>query len=102
MSTQSPEKQAMSHEQEINERIKRETVEKNAKPPIAVGTIVLVQVPGSRETGGSPMQVPAIVLRQDENRDLSLSAFHLGGMFQMRGVHPGVVEVVEATVPLEP
>lgn len=94
MSTQTQAREAMSHEQEIHERVKRESAEKLSKPPIPAGSIVLVQTPGSRETGGVALNVPAIVIGQDDNRDLNLSAFHLGGLFHMRGVSPAAVELV--------
>jgi hypothetical protein len=87
-------KEAVSHEQEIAERVKRETAERLAKPPIPAGSIVLIEMSASRETRGEVLRVPAMVLDQDENRDLTLSAFHLNGLHRVAGVNPKDVEIV--------
>jgi hypothetical protein len=94
---QPPSKEAISHEQEIRNRVAEEKKARAAKPPVMPGSIVMVATPASRETGGQSLVVPAVVIAQDEDTgDLNLSCFHLGGLFHMRGVNPVDVDVVIA------
>lgn len=47
---------------------------------LPVGTIVTVEAPGSRVSGGEAQEIPAIVLKQYQNFSLDLYAFHFEGV----------------------
>lgn len=67
---------------------------------VSVGSIVLINVGGSRSTGGTPVDIPAVVLSQDpEDGVLTLFAMHFEGQFMQRRDPSSVNVVIDAGKP---
>ena len=53
---------------------------------IPIGTIVIVEAPGSRGDTGEVRMLPAVVMKQWESGELQLFTFHFEGSFLMNAV----------------
>ena len=53
---------------------------------IPIGTMVIVEAPGSRGDSGETRMLPAVVMKQWEGGELQLFAFHFEGSFLMNAV----------------